>query len=1095
MTNPDIKLKGLLSAQVESTEARMHRVLDADRKSERFPKRLKRLLIEKQTFTASLVVFTATLILPLLASLQIPCYSVEVASPNSLAREQVSTIAEITSGIAGVLLAVVVFSVQLHAQRDIEAAFMTRYLVRRQLVPWILAFALGFAGFNCVTILIDVIEPVVYWNRVLYIDCVGFPVLLLLTLWFIWRSTRDATEVTFDLGFSLFRSDLVTLVAQDSKLTEINGFYRKALEQLELKEGDIFYRARRSRSDGAKPTAEEFYISGSDRDYIVDINVAPLRALAKELHAICDANPQFSAYILLSPGDAVARYPALVIDVDEERHRHRRGHLRTNLGMEQRTPASELLAEARSLSEEQARDIQSLVDQIFILGPLRDATEINGFFGQFEDRVKELARRGESVAIGRALERYGEILALTIAEHERMGPAKPFALLMRGSVTNPLSSTIHDAIGLGAASGDWATIKEMLSFASRTYFTAIKDEATLVCHWTTGLVSHIYSLLVNKHRKLFDIEEVGYELDRIVDHFLYFECRNHIANSNGDHLGKLYLRERARLDLVVSFVLNMIFTACEQGLDNHASMFLDRLFDYRERRFHTREQVTAATETANSVHDYALIVIVGRSVQRLSQLEEGSPAANAYLRVLRESVTLAPSREEVAATWELYHEHDNDGAIDARLNISHLEERPTARRAGKIYSSSGRSPWQLHGALALMLLRTSDRYVRFANNNISRHTWDLERQQRMLSNLAALPCLAIAEVDRERLLSDVLALIRSRELAAAKSTTKRAFSIQVSQDHADSLIREIRRHWRKSRTKSMRIAKFSGDGEGTLFPLAAVRQWDVPLNDLQPDAKESMYSSQIGQDLAVSESIRLHYSIEVVRQTDVENTHLRNLATEVLNAITALRDRGFVPNLILLPNSYRFLFALLRTPLRDMRHENDLGPVAEWHGCSLLFWPYTDPSSVMVIDSRSFLTKDLSSHSRLDYQFTPPTDERRFELNQLIDQANTIEELPNSDDLRCKVNVKIHPRVGIANINAAHRICLRRSNGLFAMLPQDALYHRPWCPELEEQVEVHLHMLPAIDGDGDGERTPCPTCHPENWDFEAWKGEDDSLGP
>lgn len=365
----------------------------------------------------------------------------------------------------------------------------------------------------------------------------------------------------------------------------------------------------------------------------------------------------------------------------------------------------------------------------------------------------------------------------------------------------------------------------------------------------------------------------------------------------------------------------------------------------------------------------------------------------------------------------------------------------------------------------------------------------------MLNSLTAKPFLTIAEDDREERLSAALALIRSRELVAAKENARRFISIPVSQEHADLMNREIRRHWRKHRTKSMRISKFSGNGEATLLPLAAVRQWHVPATDLQPSPRESFYSSQIGQDIAILESLRLHYSVEIARNCDAENTHLRNLAAEILGAIADLREHGFEPNLILLPNSYRFLFALLRAPLRDIRNEHDLGPVGEWHGCSLLYWPYTDPLSVMVIDSRSFLTKDLSSYSRLDYQLTPPSDERRLELSQLIDQANTIDELPANDDLRCTISVKIRPRAGIGNVDAGRRIGLGRSNGLYALLPQDSLYHRPWCPDLEGQVGVQLHMLPATNDDAEDERTPCPTCHPESWDYEAWRGEDESLGP
>jgi hypothetical protein len=146
------------------------------------------------------------------------------------------------------------------------------------------------------------------------------------------------------------------------------------------------------------------------------------------------------------------------------------------------------------------------------------------------------------------------------------------------------------------------------------------------------------------------------------------------------------------------------------------------------------------------------------------------------------------------------------------------------------------------------------------------------------------------------------------------------------------------------------------------------------------------------------------------------------------------------------------------------------------------------------MDSHQLLTSRLPSRNYFECGFDPPKEEKRREFALRIEQATATDELPFADDLKCLSKVKVLPRLGIADPCAAFRIGLDRSNGLFAMLPQTALYHRPWCPDVLGREELRLRMIPQIDGE-EVERTPCPNCLPENWDFDALTGEDSALGP
>jgi hypothetical protein len=193
---------GLYSTQIDPVSARITRMLYPDGD----PRRCW------QAFRYGFVVFAIVWLFSLLI-VRLPTYiwPALITTDSQLVSEfsdRIASIAGIAAGIAGILLAVVVFSVQLHAQRDDEGAFMTRYLARRHMVPWITGYSLGFALFNGYAVLMPVFGASCYWFGVAILDAVGLTILLAATYFLVCSSVNDATKKLSGNVFGVFHGEV-----------------------------------------------------------------------------------------------------------------------------------------------------------------------------------------------------------------------------------------------------------------------------------------------------------------------------------------------------------------------------------------------------------------------------------------------------------------------------------------------------------------------------------------------------------------------------------------------------------------------------------------------------------------------------------------------------------------------------------------------------------------------------------------------------------------------------------------------------------------------------------------------------------------------
>jgi len=163
-----------------------------------------------------------------------------------------------------------------------------------------------------------------------------------------------------------------------------------------------------------------------------------------------------------------------------------------------------------------------------------------------------------------------------------------------------------------------------------------------------------------------------------------------------------------------------------------------------------------------------------------------------------------------------------------------------------------------------------------------------------------------------------------------------------------------------------------------------------------------------------------------------------------------------------------------------------------WNSMEVFQWPYANPTSVVVLDSTAAwgATKGsvVPSISFMD------TDEKtRADFRERVNEASSLDDLPDPDDITFEANVNLEAMCGITDKNAIRRIDISSSDGMYAFEDNDKEYHRPWCVTLQHSHNVQ-HGL-HVHSDRDGGRSPCRVCEPHLWDGEAVRGDHKCLGP
>ncbi len=158
--------------------------------------------------------------------------------------------------------------------------------------------------------------------------------------------------------------------------------------------------------------------------------------------------------------------------------------------------------------------------------------------------------------------------------------------------------------------------------------------------------------------------------------------------------------------------------------------------------------------------------------------------------------------------------------------------------------------------------------------------------------------------------------------------------------------------------------------------------------------------------------------------------------------------------------------------------------IGAWEGLTVLRFPYVDASSVLMIDTQRLLTKlrciDEPNVVTVSFQELPA---------ESTNESNAATASPKPEDSRVLVTLEALPLIGIANIEAASRIDLRESDGVYTIDETQKTYHRSVCSEIGGRNTKSQLWPPSG-------MTACTKCRPDRWDVDArWNGTRDDQVP
>jgi len=495
----------LLSSKIISEKSRLKKMYGSTNNAHlnRFDN-VKIKVLELQTTKGGVYVFSVTLLGYLFVSCGTPWMCSDICSLNQDEIESfrafVGTFAQISAGLAGILLAIIVFSVQLHAQREDEGAFFTRYLIKKHCIPWIMGYSLGFAAANCLAIFLNHFDLVVWQAGAMVFLLLGLIVLFAIILWLVNQSIQDSTESTFDLGFHLFRRDLAAVVAHESYTAELQQLFRR-----ELDDNDIQYvpweiiqsPSLRFHSDNV--WKKTFTHPKAGKGIVDDINTACLYSLSSILRRYVN---DFEALMTQMPGRTIDSHPTLVLTAKqyEAFGDNNRSNAMSADGSTIALSSPDTTNGLQTvLTEETERDVHNLLSRVFIVSPSCEdnlSSELTDFFERLRNKLKLHARNGDSVSLGMLLDKYIEILRITATEHHNIAT-------IRGNVTffdclsNPLQRTFFELIRLCIISRDREAVNTLLTVTKHIYFIGVREQAVSISRWALELQAYLYNMATN----------------------------------------------------------------------------------------------------------------------------------------------------------------------------------------------------------------------------------------------------------------------------------------------------------------------------------------------------------------------------------------------------------------------------------------------------------------------------------------------------------------------------------------------------------------------------------------------------------------------
>lgn len=981
-----------------------------------------------------------------------------------------STIAAVFSSIIAILFAVVVFSVQLHASRTDESAFSIPYILRAHRVYLILALGTGVALANTLAILTTLIWPSFRLDAVNWLNLIFVLIVFLSSLWFTFKTLRAATESIFDLTLPLFNRDMVHTIVRNTRWHRMNKIFRSNCEKLGFKHGWVY--------SHASPDVHEF--SFSEEGTIVDINLNAFNKLANLLHLSAST---FDIYINITIGQEDMRDPVLklvpsvnITDVKEVV-----GPIENSTILHPELPTLE---------------IQKALVLIPIMkadADYRHSQALCDFQTRFGAYLYELAQ-GSRIHKLKSMLKHLESMTkkwIEVAPEEPLGTKASWFHSSSDAFYGPLNVDLHSAILVAIQSGDEDTIEEFLSFFDKLILFAIRERRPILMNEIGSLILFFYHKAASsKSLKDFCTRRFDVSLYHL---FVYFRSLRLILTEARLSTTNEYEIEQPCLDQALNIALNLIKISIEQNNDTNSKLFVDRLFEheeYRERHFDWNCKAPQE-DCVSTLFDYVRIVLAGWCTTYIKNYPNGSNAAQSVLIKVTSSNHITTLR--LMGVWELYKSSEAKTPIKNRLGIEHWEPNEPSETRGGVSEGYWCDQYWIDRGLHTMLLTvinvTPSEIDDYFSYPPPQHVWNVSNSKEWLKELVTQELLHIPEEDYPARITAILNSIRSRQYSADLQHTEKIITETVDVSIWDSFVEDIRKSWANNRLwiNAIESLNLSHTLDAKILPLRnRAGAWLWRDFFLQNNNWRHGFGDLIGKPLARRESQALFWCSQELGSKGNPIEHLADLEDQVLSAINLLRNSGFQPNLILVPQIYRIEHALLGATFRTHANAIEFGEacIGRWNDMLILRWPYTNADYVMVADSNRLFGKQVVDQDQVTVQLKDLTESERTDLLQSVRQNVDAGESPTTTHIKVLCEASLIPEYGINDPEAAIVLNLGSSDTCHTISTKDAYYHRKVCSEILDDNKITKTLSKCLPYESEN-RKPCPKCRPDKMDSEA----------
>ena len=1048
-----------LSVRVESLRAirRRRSALESVSWPERFHRILHRLHSLKATLTLSAALFAACLAASIAGALVLGP-GISEAAPNAAGAALLAT-AQVLGAVAGLLFLAIIFIVQFHGEQLGRASFLVGYLARREGIVPIAGFTLAVIAANLSIGLLTAHALAPAALALALLDGLLLPTTFLLTIWLIYRVVVGASGDFFEqslkpgLAWEFHR-------ALDEDLHRAKSFL--AYEQT-LSASAIQFKSTAGLWPTPADSSQKFLLPG--HAVISDVNIDELRTLGAVLQREC---PAYEPAMTVGPYDRVDGGPALVLTPRSDQNRRP-------------IPTAPLSPQARAM-------VQASLNRAFLLGRPRDR-EVVDLLSRFHELMVEYARSDRPEQLKQALEVYGYLIEQRLQRSE--APTTGGSLFFR-ALPDFLGGFEYGELAEAVAmTGDREKIDVVMIFAVRVMHTAIRYSNAPLLQRAGNLVSALY---FHAHKRQ-DLQPwLGHTIDMWINNVLEVFCARRCTYD--DTIAPSAIADQIPLlRVALTWVVGLTKIALEADHRQDAEDFLSRIFLF-DRHFQWRGSPLFLSappsedmRRALALHSHALIVTAAWCLFLARRCARKTETVKS---LFRRCVVDCGTRHHVVSAWE---QACAPGAPRDELAGAFWQEPDRRIRSGVVFRSLSADEWLPAGFVALGLTCPSaDRYHVPA---------EMRAPPRIPFDLKSIEATATALIEdayiRDELLQlddlkakgardEFLDLIQGRVCLAKRADLARIVNASISTARQEQVRTVIEQRVGSLRTHLSVIEKLAGLSQpATAFlPPARIRIC-VPKTDYVDGEYGTIHAGEyLAREIAKDESVRLVVQLEGLAATVGGASVVSEIAHSVRAAIVQLRNRGFTPSLILLPHLPHVARALCGPNWSLSPASVGGARRAEFDGLAVVQYPYTDPVSITIVDVSAFFggVRPTSPGAAVSRRIEDEYAAQNRALLTSAEQEPDPTKIAETYDVRALADVSMHIGAGLRKPDAAVRVNLELASVGYAVSPSDGAYHRPGCSQIVGKDDLTYVLDSRVAGNY-GQREPCDTCHPEDWENEV----------